>query len=149
MTLITNKRSYEFVLKSVNDDDDSNIYVARFTYDSPVLETVEQPSLAPVSLSPTIQKPSTRASYNYNYTYSGNDKIAPDMVYDDGASTTIIYKDLASNLPITMSSIDSRGTSHPVSVKVQDNSLVVSSVSRELVVKGTGGEIKIYNEARK
>ncbi len=32
MTLITNKRSYEFDLKSVSDNSQNNIYVARFVY---------------------------------------------------------------------------------------------------------------------
>jgi type IV secretory pathway VirB9-like protein len=36
MTLITNLRSYEFDLQSVNEKSESNIYVARFTYPSVV-----------------------------------------------------------------------------------------------------------------
>ena len=100
MTVITNRHSYQFDLKSISTEKGSgNIYVAKFVYPDAVRPA---PAPRPAAVSPAIayyEPPPPgitggRPSHpNYNYTFSGPDNLAPQQVYDDGKSTHIKYRE--------------------------------------------------------
>lgn len=175
MTLITNKHTYEFDLKSVTEKNDSNVYVVRFTYPdkNALMATDSMPYAAPttpaavyvpvesnivpppVSESPkqVVSEAASPASigllpirYNYSYTYAGPDALAPLQVYDDGKTTFIKYKAIAQPLPETFS-IDAGGKETRIPVAVKGSSLVVDGVANELALRSKDGEIRVYNES--
>jgi len=196
MTLLTNKHSYEFDLKSVDKDNDSNIYVAKFIYTPKISATTyrslpivaaepmpmvtpiaEQPATpmqptsktttvanvsntgashtlklpaTPSASAPAVEKPALLAAKpmanNYNYTYTGADAIAPNQVYDNGKETFINYRYLKTPLPEVLIVV-AGGKEFLTTPIVQGNSLVINDVAGEIILRGNGGEIKIYNEA--
>jgi type IV secretion system protein VirB9 len=82
---------------------------------------------------------------NFNYTYSGPDEISPLQVYDDGKSTFILYR--STPLP-NIYLVDENKQEKPASYHVKDDYLVVDNVASEMVLKSTGGTVRIYNELR-
>lgn len=179
MTLITNKRSYEFDLKSVSENNDSNVYVLKFTYpekispiptdnfaDAQYQQTNATAIIPPVSQKETLpQKPDSISSitpspeaatpesigllpirFNYSYTYSGPDAIAPTQVYDDGKNTFIKYKSIGKVVPEAFI-IESGGKESRVPATVKGSSLVIGGIASELALRSTDGEIRVYNES--
>lgn len=179
MTLITNKRSYEFDLKSVSESNDSNVYVLKFTYPekiSPIstehfADVQYQPTDVAAVIPPVSQKevpqgkpdslssstPSPEAAnpesigllpirFNYSYTYSGPDAIAPTQVYDDGKNTFIKYKSIGKVAPEAFI-IEPSGKESRVPATVKGSSLVIDGITAELALRSTDGEIRVYNES--
>jgi len=170
MTLLTNKHSYEFDLKSVPAKNESNVYVVRFTYPDKMAPLTDSYAYAPTTLSaayapvqttadlqPKFAAPAPEAAspssigllpirYNYSYTYAGPDALAPLQVYDDGKSTFIKYKEMSKKSPAVYS-IDSAGKETPVTAKVKGTSLVIDNVASELALRSSDGEIRVYNES--
>ncbi|MEZ5691930.1 MAG: TrbG/VirB9 family P-type conjugative transfer protein [Rickettsiales bacterium] len=168
MTLITSKRSYEFDLKSIEKGGVGNVYAVSFIYpdentvgykskvtpvvkevyplfddeSSELIEEVEEKDI-----SSQEQKAEKSASFNYQYTYTGPDEIAPLQVYDDGSNTFVKYQKIK-EVP-SIYAIDSTGNEKSINAMVKGTSLVVPAVARELLLRGNGGEIKIYNESVK
>ncbi|MEQ1705201.1 MAG: TrbG/VirB9 family P-type conjugative transfer protein [Rickettsiales bacterium] len=174
MTVLTNKRSYEFDLKSVNVNNDSNVYVLKFTYPEAnpfVAENLDvenvkpdaNASVAPVSQREiTPKKSSSTASvfeaatpesigllpirFNYSYTYSGSDAIAPTQVYDDGKNTFIKYKSIGKLVPEAFI-IGADGRESRIPATVNGSSLIIDGVAGELALRSSDGEIRVYNES--
>src|SRR5690606_34117983 len=104
MTVLTNKHSYQFDLKSLTSEETDMVYVARFIYPDtrkerpappmvmksppPPPQHMPPPMVMQVPEGPGVTQP---VHPNYNYTYSGPDELAPLQVYDDGRSTFIRY----------------------------------------------------------
>lgn len=168
MTLITNKHSYEFDLKSVDKDNDSNIYVAKFIYTAkpsasnldfsstsrPPIDvvnatnntnTLKLPASIITSTPIVKSSPSVKGKDNYNYTYSGNDMIAPRQVYDNGKSTFINYLTPQSQPPEIFIVVG--GKEFLTTPIIQGNSLIINDITREIILRSKNGEIKVYNES--
>lgn len=175
MTVLTNKHSYEFDLKSVPANNDSNVYVLKFTYPeaSPFAaenhEDIQNPKVDVVAdVLPVTQKEISQEKsgatasapeaakpesigllpirFNYSYTYSGPDAIAPTQVYDDGKSTFIKYKSIGKAAPDAFI-IESDGKETRVPATIKGSSLIIDTVAAELALRSADGEIRIYNEA--
>jgi type IV secretion system protein VirB9 len=173
MTLITNRRSYEFDLKSVAQNNENNIYVARFVYPpkggvpearindnfSPASSAAAAPlpSRAPENPEHVLKPPAGTpvanpapadmrpVHPNYNYTYSGPDALAPLQVYDDGRYTYVKYRQLTSPFPSAYT-IGPGGQEYAASYRVEDSTLILEGVAAETRLRSAGGVIKIYNE---
>jgi type IV secretion system protein VirB9 len=174
MTVITNKHEYHFDIKSVGSEKTNNIYVAEFRYpdDRPPLPPVtlmpmDEPTAPPTPVAapvkPVVLKPAPQASVqgngvaippldtqrsqnpNYNYTYTGEDAIAPARVYDDGRSTYIEYASKPDIMPIPYLVADN-GESVMATHKVDGNVLVIPNVASGWLLKGPSGTIHVYNE---
>ncbi len=175
MTVITNRRSYQFDLKSSNDKDENDIrvtYVARFTYpesqrksgSSDVITELFAPTPPPVVLEQpartseasrvvsqaqpvtlTPPPPIATAKKNYSYTYSGSDRIAPYEVFDDGMNTYIRYQRPPSFVP-AVTMVASNGKETPVYTARQGDYLVAEIVAPKLALRSGDDTIYIYNE---
>jgi type IV secretion system protein VirB9 len=165
MTVLTNKRSYQFDLKSVNaeksaekgaEKNDSNIYVAKFFYPeerkmpwhppvvtAPVAAPMSPPPMAVTP--PPAMTPPTAGNLNYNYTYAGPDNLAPLQVFDDGKSTFIIYRPLPATLPMVYT-VDKGGKEQLTSSYLRDEMLVIDTLAGQLSLKSDSGTVTIYNE---
>ena len=163
MTILTNKHSYQFDLKSLAaDKTEGNIYVAKFLYSDEARRNAPVPPAAlPAAMdapaiqaaSPFVPAPSVPApgtapvpviDRNYRYTYSGSDELAPLQVYDDGSSTYIKYPALSQPLPSV--SIVTSGIETPINYVVKDDFLVVHAVAGEMTVRRDNSMIHIFNE---
>ncbi|MFN9109523.1 MAG: TrbG/VirB9 family P-type conjugative transfer protein, partial [Bacteroidota bacterium] len=94
MTIVTNRRSYHFDLKSLAEDsEESPVYVARFHYPDAAApsnsrsHTTLETASAPAGFSPEYQTLPHTPTVNYNYTYTGEDSAAPQQVFDDVQNT--------------------------------------------------------------
>jgi type IV secretion system protein VirB9 len=150
MTLITNKRTYEFDLKSVPAGAENNIYVARFIYPSknatppaPINYDTFSPApskaVNPPPASPHPLQP------NYNYTYAGPDALAPLQVSDNGKVTSVKYRSLPVPLP-TVFVVGPDGREIPATFTLQKNTLEIDGVAGELRLKSQAGNVQLFNE---
>ena len=176
MTVLTNKHSYQFDLKSVSaGKTEGNIYVAQFVYadekkKSGSISAPPAPSPAPADAapkqiyvpvpSPFTNAPSVPAStaansagsaevvpgLNYSYTYAGSEDLAPVQVYDDGKTTTIKYRTLTLPFP-TVLLVDPQGYETPAHYTVEDDVIRVDGVVSEMIVRTKDSAVHIYNEA--
>lgn len=163
MTILTNKRSYQFDLKSLGEDaEGSPIYVAKFMYPEDLrrqkksqpaqMPAPAMPAPAPVASSnmekafvPVTHEPPVTVRNNYNYTYSGADTLAPTQVYDDGKSTHIKYRALPEPAPKAWV-VGPDGAQRPVIYYTKNGEMVIDEIFGTLVLKHAGGTITIYNE---
>jgi type IV secretion system protein VirB9 len=99
MTILTNKRAYQFEIQSKNltaSLDEDLIYVLRFFYPNEDLDATRPEvtsSKAPEPTLPTI-KP-----FNFNYVISGDAKFAPVKIFDDGINTFFKFDSSVKVLP--------------------------------------------------
>jgi type IV secretion system protein VirB9 len=98
MTIISNKRVYQFEIQSKPHSDyvDSElVYVVRFFLpateeDAPIIKNVDNKKEGVLTIQP----------YNFNYTVVGSVKFSPNKVFDDGVKTYLYYnKDIRLKKP--------------------------------------------------
>ena len=147
MTVVTSERSYQFDLRS-NDGgtlkpDEELVYVVRFYYpedDARNLPAVYAGELSPQHGQPMMAMP----SINYRYSFSGPDALAPQKIFDDGQSTTL----LLTRQPgaITLTTPDGREV--PVNASTQpDGTTLVNVVAPRMTLHYGSQSVQIFNEA--
>lgn len=98
LTLITNKRTYFFELYAEEADnirDPDMVFNVRFIYpDEEQEDTIR--TFHATSSAPDLTHPE---KYNFNYSLSGNEDIAPIKIYDDGEFTYIQFRDKNTDIP--------------------------------------------------
>jgi len=158
MTIITNRRSYQFDLKSLPDDSkDKPLYVVRFMYPDHTksrhknTHTVENSPFqaAPgFSAMPVDIKPPADAepkNHRYDYTYSGPDDLAPVKVFDDGHSTIFSYAEIKSPAPQIFVSLPG-GETREVPADIRGNDLIVHEIAGKFMLRQPAGTVVVYNE---
>lgn len=137
MTVVTNKRTYAFILKPTNGNDVT--YVARFKYPDPELNNDSDKTNKPKSFSlrqtnDSLTKDGKKiyidSRINVHYFKKGDSQIAPTNVWDDNLFTYLKY-DNADDLP-TVYKVLPDGTETLVNTHVKDNVLVVHEVTPTL-----------------
>ena len=166
MTILTNKRSYQFDLVSLSEDDEAKpLYVAQFRYPEDEHKKRRRRAYSePSVMHPPAQDPPAAAGFrpveppaapvpssaapatpNYNYTYSGPDTLAPVQVFDDGKSTFIKHRDAATPLPaISVRGAD--GKERPVTAYVKEEQMIINEVAGEILLKHGDQTVAVYNE---
>ena len=162
MTVLTTAHEYTFDIKSLKstakESESNNVYVAQFRYPeaNPVPAAEMASSAAPMpsitaNSGVSIPPLDTQRTLNLNreYTYTGNDGIAPSEVYDDGKNTFIVYEKLPTDTPQPFI-IAPTGQRVLANYKLDGNRMiVVMLVSDILILKNKTSEITIYNESLK
>ncbi len=153
MTIITNRRSYQFDLKSLPaDSKEKPLYVVSFTY--PDAKKKESPPEfsppAPAGFTPDstfTSRPAAIASgtSNYKYTYTGPDELAPLKVFDDGQSTFFHYRSLSNPAPRVFA-VEAGKPERELTSYVQGNDLVINETGSQFILREAGGSITVYNE---
>lgn len=172
MTIVTNLRAYQFDLRSSSADavfgSEELTYVVRFFYpgestglmpvsyappapivSQPVVQqqpiVMTPPAAAPIPVSYAAPTPSTNASYNYRYTFSGSNTVAPVKIYDDGRSTFFKFK--AGATP-QFSVITARGEQLTVpSRRIDSQTYAVDMVAPRFALRNGGAQVIVYNES--
>lgn len=164
MTVITNKRTYQFELESRYPDmslDEDLVYVVRFFYPSENLDkpvpnfspkiyyqqpNSNQPS-SDVVLIPSASSPSNINGYNFEYSLTGPDAIAPLKVFDDGQFTFMQFPNNNSVVP-RFFSIDSNGIETRLKYFRQGEYVVFKQLVDKMALRMNQDEVFVYNDRR-
>ncbi len=172
MTIITNKRTYHFDIKSGEYDgreDEELVYTVRFYYPQldqplpippqlaiPVAPKVNSEVKRPIPAGMVHQKKDETnilaltgnpagVELNFDYSIAGKaDNIMPLKVYDDGRETFLRFAN--DNLIIPqISTVDIFGVESRVKYIIRDDHVVIPVTGRQLTLRLGGALLCIYN----
>jgi type IV secretion system protein VirB9 len=142
MTILTNKRVYQFEIQSKSATyatDEELAYVIRFFYNDEDIDN-KMPSVVAQEAEPI---PAIKP-FNFNYTLSGPDSIAPVKVFDDGINTFLKFD---SNLHFTPKISAVRdGETTLLKPKKRADYIVVNTVNKEFKIEHGNDVVHVYNE---
>ncbi|MDE3015993.1 MAG: P-type conjugative transfer protein VirB9 [Pseudomonadota bacterium] len=144
MTLITNKHTYLFELharEAEDIDDKGMIFVMRFIYpDEGDMQTVSHylDSVPDTSINP--------GKYNFKYSISGPDSIAPIRIFDDGRFTYFKFRNMNADLPAFFS-VDNYGNESIVNYRTRGDYIIVERVSKRFTLRHGADIVCVFNEA--
>lgn len=147
MTVVTNKRTYLFDL--VANPSGSPMYVLSFKYPEPPKAKVDAGAqLAQNGVSvpaPATEKQATidPAQINFAWSKSGDEKLLPESVFDDGEATFLSWPEGRSVPAILIT--DTAGTEGPVNFTVRGNTIVVEGVPPQIVLRAGKERALIVN----
>ncbi|MGI4775538.1 MAG: P-type conjugative transfer protein VirB9 [Janthinobacterium lividum] len=150
MTLITSKRTYFFELYAEETSDIRNpdmVFNVRFIY--PDEEEEEHlRTFASASAGPDLLHPE---KYNFNYSISGNEQIAPIKIFDDGEFTYLQFRNKNAELPAIFAvDEDLRESLVNYRLSTEDNNIVIiEQVFQKLAIRSGKKIVCIFNEAFK
>ncbi|MCE3233099.1 MAG: type secretion system protein VirB9 [Rickettsiaceae bacterium] len=168
MTVITNKRTYQFELESkdpTDSVDEELVYVVRFFYPSesfdnplPKIDTKRfMPENVMGSVPENMSVPAAKApasgiksndNFNYNYTLTGPDKIAPLKVFDDGERTYFKFPNSNATLP-SMFIVGDNGAENRTSYARQGDYIVVKQIIKKMALRLGKEVVYVFNESMK
>ena len=148
MTLITNKRTYFFELYAEETQDirDPNmVFNVRFIY--PDEEDNEHlKSYTSSSSGPDLTHPE---KYNFNYSISGHEEIAPIKIFDDGEFTYLQFRDKNAELPAIFA-VDEALRESMVNFRISTsnpNLVIIEQVFKKLSIRLGKKIVCVFNEA--
>ena len=132
LVLVTNKRTYAFVLTTKTFGAENLTYVARFNYPAKV-EPVAVKKLIPTYVVKShVTANGTQiyidATFNKNYVYRGDSSLKPTNAWDDGRFTYLKYNH-ASDLPVVYRVLPDN-TEMLVNSHVENDVLVIQEVGQ-------------------
>lgn len=150
MTLITNKRTYLFELygehaQDIRDPDMA--FILRFIY--PDEEGRGSSIKEYASSSEDVLDMSHPEQYNFNYTLSGYEDIAPIKVFDDGQFTYMQFRNRNNEIPAILA-VDEDLKESLVNYrpsKADENLIIIERVYKKLALRADPKVVCIFNEA--
>lgn len=149
MTLITNRRTYLFELlaRETDDiDDPSMTFILRFMYpdeEGPGTEIVSN-YLDSVPIPELDEHPE---KYNFDYTISGADVIAPLRIFDDGQFTYFQFRNVNADVPAFFL-VDDRGEESLINYRTRGDYIVIERVARKFTLRHGKDIVCVFNEGR-
>jgi len=150
MTIITDHRTYQFDLSSEASEGQDLVYVMRFYYpesdfnnkkfeDAAVSESVtaDIKDIIPAAVSAT--------NYNYNYSISGPDSVAPVKIFDDGKGTFFKFPGNNLNLP-AFYLVGPDGYETPVAFKPSGEFVVVEKIAGRMSLRFGEQVVCVFND---
>jgi type IV secretion system protein VirB9 len=158
MTVVTNKHAYQFDITAVPAPTSPNeelAYVIRFFYPGdkknsvPAVYTDDlrnagNSSSAMSAPDAPAAAPAGNGGYNYSYTYSGSDALAPVKLYDDGNSTYFKFRDASVSPVISVVGPDGKETA--VNAHRSGDYWVVDTIATKFTVRQGNATVSVYNE---
>ena len=150
MTLITNKRTYHFELyaeEALDIRDPNMMFELRFIYPDGEQEDHIK-TFATSSSAPDLAHPE---KYNFNYSISGNEEIAPIKIFDDGEFTYLQFRDKNAELPAIFA-VDEELRESMVNYRLaadNNNMVIIEQVFQKLSVRHGKKIVCVFNEAFK
>lgn len=143
MTVVTDKRTYLFDL--VASPAAQPLYVLSFKYpDAPKSKPDPSAQLAQADVGPA--QPSAAvdpASLNFAWTRSGDKKLLPNNVFDDGEAVFLSWPEGRAVPAILIT--DAEGTEGPVNFTVRGTTIVVEGVPSQLVLRAGKDKATVVN----
>ncbi len=169
MTIITNKRTYHFDIRSGEYDgkaDEELIYTVRFYYPQlgqalpippqltttnpaapakAIIKTPMPPVRIDEKMPGIIERNPESAVLNFDYSLTGaSESVSPLKVYDDGRETFFQFINNNENIP-SINLVDSDGRENKMSYIVRDNYVVIPAVGKQFTLRLGEGMICVYN----
>jgi type IV secretion system protein VirB9 len=144
MTVITNKRMYYFELhaqeaQDINDPD--MVFTVRFLYPDDTSGAVVRHFTA--SSEPDLKENPER--FNFNYTISGDQTIAPVKIFDDGDFTYFQFKDKNTPIPAFFT-VDKSAQEEIVNYRVAGSYIVIERVVSRFTLRYGKEVVCVFNE---
>jgi len=157
-TIVTDRRTYQVILRSVGKQSKNKVWYQEVTWNSPQivfpLQAVgDQHSVAPVAKQATdntaqigsaAENPMNGVNpthLDFRYSVRGTAKFRPDRVFDDGHFTWIHIPKAAWVMPALF--VREHGVYALVNYDVKGNWLVVQRTFRKAVLRASGQEVTI------
>lgn len=148
MTVVTNRHSYYFKVKSnksLNDSEHNVTYAIRFIYPEEERarlnarlkdKAMKQGAVLNGSKNPN--------AYNWNYRFSGNKQIMPLHVFDDG---TFTYFELRKNqaVPAIFAVDEKDGKEAVINLRREGNYMVVQRLAPQFTLRNGGTVASVFN----
>ena len=153
MTILTNKRAYHLEVQSKllsYTVDEELVYVVRFFYPEEGIDK-SRPKVKQETIDANtggadkgkilgrIMKP-----YNFDYTLTGPDSIAPLKIFDDGINTFFTFPRQVGLIPSI--SVIRSGKKFPLHFRKRGEYLIVNTVASEFELYVNGRTVKVFNE---
>jgi type IV secretion system protein VirB9 len=146
MLLITNKRVYHFVLDAaqVNDqgiNDPDLVFETRFMYPDSGANAVQQFNN---KKGPDLSQPE---KYNFNYTISGTDLIAPIRVFDDKEFTYFQFSNKNAEVPAFFL-VNADGREALINYRTVGDYIVIERVASQFTLRHGSDITCVFNESQ-
>ncbi len=149
MTLITNKRTYFFELyaeESPDIRDPDMVFNVRFIYpDDDENSDIRHFNSNSDSGLPDLSHPE---KFNFNYTITGNQEIAPIKIFDDGEFTYLQFRNMNAEMPAIFA-VDEELKEYVINYRIISGKLptvVVERVYPKLTLRSSKKITCIFNE---
>jgi len=144
MTVVTNKRTYQFDLTASPKPEDEVVYVIRFYYPE---KDFDRPSqiLSSSAVAQTTRDPVSSAYYNFNYTLTGPESFAPLKVFDDGKHTYFQFPNNNAIIP-QIALVGDNNQETDLVYRVVGGYVAVDEVGRQFLLRQGQGRVNVYNE---
>jgi type IV secretion system protein VirB9 len=147
MTVVTNKRTYLFDLVASPSADP--LYVLSFKYPEPPKTKADagvQLAASSGDAPEAAQAPSATvdpADLNFAWSKSGDEKLLPETIFDDGEATFLTWPDGRAVPAILIT--DASGTEGPVNFTVRGSTIVVAGVPPQFVLRAGKAKALVVN----
>jgi type IV secretion system protein VirB9 len=144
MLMITNKRIYHFILEAAEAsgmDDPNLVWETKFVYADEDRAGLRQ---FPTSEGPDLNDPDKH--YNFSYTISGSDQIAPLQIFDDGEFTYFKFPYKNADIPAFFL-VDSDGHEALINYRVDGDYIVVERVGSQFTLRHGSSVTCVFNES--
>ena len=138
MTVVTTAHTYFFDLVAIPNTDHP-VYELAFTYpkkDKPAPAQAadsEKPNADELAAATDPQSIVDPAALNFAWSRSGDRKLLPSRIYDDGQATYLAW---AAGTPVPAILVkDAQGTEGPVNYSVHGDVIVVESVPKQIILR--------------
>lgn len=144
MTILTNKRAYQMEVQSKMQSssvDEELVYVVRFFYPEDDFDQ-QRPEIRAKEVAPIpVVRP-----FNFNYTMTGSDAIAPVKIFDDGINTFFKFHERMNGLPKFEALIDGKYIEQVPRKKGEY--IVLNTVASEVKLSFNKQVVLVFNDAQ-
>ncbi len=149
MTLITNKHTYFFELHADDVKAPSGgegISDKRLTFELRIVYPEEQMAgLNSIDHVPDLEQDDL-SKFNFRYTISGSDDIAPIRIFDDGEFTYFQFRNKNADVP-GFWQVDKDGNESIINYRTRGDYIVVERVSARYTLRHGNSVVCVFNEA--
>lgn len=148
MTVVTNKHSYYFKVKSnksLNDGEHNVTYAIRFIYPEEERARLNaRLNTKAMNKRSVLNASKNPKAYNWNYRFSGNRQIMPLHVFDDGSFT---YFELRKNQAVpAIFAVDEKDAKEAVvNFRREGNYMVVQRLAPQFTLRHGGTVASVFN----
>lgn len=145
VTLLTNKRSYLFEFharEAKGIDDPEMMFIMRFVYPDGDGDNSLQQYLDSVPIPDPVNEP---GKYNFRYSISGPEFVAPIRIFDDGQFTYFEFRGVNADVPAFFM-VDSQGNESIVNYRTRGNYIVVERVAARYTLRWGNDIVCVFNE---
>ncbi|MCE3254997.1 MAG: virB9 [Rickettsiaceae bacterium] len=134
--------NFEMVARTPTSIDDENlIFAVKFVYPDDNDKNILEFPKAPPSDAPDMRNLSI---YNFNYDYTGEPRIAPLKVFDNGEFTYFQFATKNAELPAIFA-VDSAGFESLVNFRVAGDYVIIERVGSQFTLRNGSDIVCVYN----